>query len=293
MKKLLLVLLFVPLVSCSSGDDNNDINFVELLNDNGEEIIQIKDIDFENILVLLGVDDIVDGSILKSEAEKVTEIDLVSFNGSRNPRYEKYMVNIKSLSGIGGFTSLQKFRLRDANKIEMADFSKNTKLTYLYIVNSNLERVDLSGCTSLKKVFLDENLISEIDLEKNTLIEFLSLSRNPLKTFPDISNMIYLETIYVQCNNCNSSFKSIDISKNERLFQFTSNGHPSLVCVKISQSQYDELTTFTESQGSCPNNFYTASSCCCSCALVSTCNISTIDRFQKGEGVVFTTDNCN
>ena len=242
---------------------------------------------------MLDIDDIVDGSILKSEAEKVTEIDLVSSNGGTYASYQKYIVNIKSLSGIGGFTNLQKFRLRDANKIEMANFSKNTKLTYLFLVNSNIERVDVSGCTSLKTIFLDENLISEIDLEKNNLIEKLSLSRNPLKIFPNISNMTYLEELYVQCNNCNSSFKSIDISKNERLSQFWSGGNPSLVCVKISQIQYDELTTFTASQGNCPNNFYTVSSCCCSCGTVSRCNVSTIRYFQKGEGVVYTTDNCN
>ena len=290
MKKLLLVFLFIPLVSCSVKDGE----IVEIsLNDNGEEIILIKDFDFENILVLLGVDDIVDGSILKSDAEKVTEIDLLQNDGSRNPLYEKYMVNIKSLSGIGGFTSLQKFRLRDANKIETADFSKNTKLTYLFLVNSNVEQVDLSGCTSLKTIFLDDNLISEIDLEKNTLIEFLSLPMNPLKTFPDTSKMTYLEQIWVQRMNQNSSFKSIDISKNERLSQFYSAGNPSLVCVKISQSQYDELNSFPGQGTNCVPKFDSESSCCCSCLTSAICDSSTIRRFEKGEGVVFTTDNCN
>ena len=275
MKKLLLILLFVPLVSCSIKDGE----IVEIsLNENGEEIILIKDFDFENILVLLGVDDIVDGSILKSEAEKVTEIDLLRNNGSRNPLYEKYMVNIKSLSGIGGFKNLQKFRLRDANLIETADFSKNTKLTYLFLVNSNVEQVDLSGCKSLKIITLEDNLISEIDLEKNTLIEILNLSKNPLKTFPDTSKMTYLQQISVQSMNQNSSFKSIDISKNERLSHFYSYGNPSLVCVKISQSQYDELNSFPRLGENCDPTF-----CCCSCLLSDICDSSTIKRFEKSE----------
>ncbi len=75
MKKLLLVLLFVPLVSCSVKDGE----IVEIsLNDNGEEIILIKDFDFENILVLLGVDDIVDGMFLSATKEFDYFIELIS-----------------------------------------------------------------------------------------------------------------------------------------------------------------------------------------------------------------------
>ena len=95
MKKLLLVLLFVPLVSCSSGDDNNDINNVELLNENGEPVIKILDFDFENILVLLKIDDIIGGFPLKKSIEGVVEIDLGSVYVRNNSTYQKYIKEIK------------------------------------------------------------------------------------------------------------------------------------------------------------------------------------------------------
>ena len=91
MKKLLLVLLFVPLVSCSSGDDNNDINNVELLNENGEPVIKILDFDFENILVLLKIDHIIGGFPLKKSIEGVVEIDLGSVYVRNNSTYQKYI----------------------------------------------------------------------------------------------------------------------------------------------------------------------------------------------------------
>lgn len=72
-----------------------------------------------------------------------------------------------------------------------------------------LESIDVSACTSLKYLRLDQQNLTSIDLSRNTKLVYLDVAGSNLKSI-DLSKNTVLETLFAN----NNQLTSIDLSKN-------------------------------------------------------------------------------
>ncbi|MDE5418662.1 hypothetical protein L3049_11650 [Labilibaculum sp. DW002] len=160
----ILVVACCVFVACSSDSNNPDPE---------EELyIAIPDADFETKLIEQGIDSdgVLNKKILKSDAEKITRLDL---NLTTN------FGKIADLTGIEGFVNLK----------------------LLSAANQEIEDIDLSANTLLDTIYLIGNRLTSIDLSKNTNLIFVDLQSNLLTSISGISELSQLKKLDVSWNN--------------------------------------------------------------------------------------------
>lgn len=216
-------------VACSS-DDHEPVAQEEVY-------ISIPDASFETKLIEQGIDSdgVLNKKILKSDAEKITRLDL---NLTTN------FGKIADLTGIEGFVNLK--LLSAANQeIEDIDLSANTLLDTIYLIGNRLTSIDLSKNTNLIFVDLQSNDFSlnnsivglanatnlrDLDLSwnyfeefsiRNASLEVLHMRNNDLKTL-DTHGAINLRNVLLTSNKLetvdfttNSSIETLLISDNK------------------------------------------------------------------------------
>ncbi len=211
----------------------------------------IADFYFEQYLVNQGIDtNGMNGTILNSDAQAVTSLDMTG-------------INITNLSGIEAFTNISTLICVSCN-LTTVDLSNNPNInTINFRVNYNLSsitfptiatnlfEVNLSGCnlssltlpsaSTIRKLYIDENPISSIDLSNSTSLQqitandcnlnginitnlylsILELNNNPIGSI-NLSGQMGLGTLKVSnCNlnslsltDCDSSLHYIECSNN-------------------------------------------------------------------------------
>ena len=188
MKKFKLITFaigFGILFSCSNDGDNS--------NTNQEPMppalrTDIADAAFEQALVELGIDDVVDGSVLTSEAEKVTSL-VMNDKG------------INSLEGISDFEMLDNLWVND-NQISNLDLSQNTLLKFVYVQNNALTSINVSNLNILEKLSVPNNNLTQLDISDSGTLQLLEINDNTLGAI-DISvipNSLQLNTFAVENN---------------------------------------------------------------------------------------------
>ena len=171
--------------------------------------------------------------------EQLKTITEISYNGYDKEDSEK----INSTKGIEKLTSLTELYLVN-NNLNGIDLSKNTELTSLVLSQNNLSNIDLSKnieLTSLNLGFYggtpsqgNSNRLRTIDLSNNIKLQRLSLSSNLLREI-DLSKNTELTDLDLNHNNLHS----IDLSKNTLLTELDLN-HNFLRYIDLSKNT--ELT---------------------------------------------------
>ncbi len=174
-----LIVLATLTFGCSS--DNNEEN--EPI---PEARTTIADPAFEQALIDLNHDDVLDGSVSTSRIDFVKDLVL-------NDK------EIKDISGIEDFEALDNLWLND-NMLTSMDVSKNTKLKFIFIDNNQVATLATGTLPSLEKIGAKNNLLSSLDLSANTALQFLDIPGNNLS--------------------------SVDVSNNSQLNNFDSTGNP-------------------------------------------------------------------
>lgn len=226
------------IISCSN--DNAENAFDKLL-------INIPDRKFEEILIEQGIDSdkTINQKITKSDAEKITKLDL---NVNAN------FGEIKNLAGIEGFSNLT-FLSAANHAIQTINLRSNTELDTLYIHGNQLTEVDFSNNTKLIDIDIQSNEIHTIlglqyatklkklntswnDLEDFTLnnrsIEILFISHNLLKSL-NITQAINLKNIYGIINK----ITHLDLSENRKLETFIMSDN------QLSEINFENNTELT------------------------------------------------
>ena len=145
MKRLLSILLFVPILCLS-------------------QYTSITDQNFEQSLIVLGHDDIIDGQVLTA---KISGVDSLIVNNR----------NISDLTGIESFSGLLYLDCMD-NQLTSLDISQNTALTYLSCWGNQLTSLDLSQNTALTELYCSYNQITILDVSANTALTKLHCIQN-------------------------------------------------------------------------------------------------------------------
>ncbi|NNJ87824.1 MAG: hypothetical protein HKP53_00355 [Eudoraea sp.] len=189
MKKIpyFLVMCFVcTLMSCSEDGDNNDGDTNNPMQPAARTAI--ADAAFEQALVELDIDDVVDGSVLTSDAEMVTSL-VINDKG------------ITSLLGISDFTMLENLWVND-NQISSVDLSQNTLLKFIFVENNALTSINVSDLNILEKLAVTNNTLTQLDISDNSALQVLQIADNTLGAIDlsAIPNGIQLNTFAVENN---------------------------------------------------------------------------------------------
>jgi hypothetical protein len=189
MKKLLLILLCLPMIGFGQNVYIPDANFKSYLvgnsfiNTNGDSEIQV------------------------SEA--------TAFNGQLNCG----SMNISDLTGIEAFTSLTNLDCQ-SNSLTTLDVSQNTALELLVCVQNQLTSLDINQNTALTDLFCGSNQLTSLDVSQNTALEFMSCGANQL-----ISLNVNGAAALTQLSCGVNQLTSLDVSTNTSLTSFSCNSN--------------------------------------------------------------------
>jgi Leucine-rich repeat (LRR) protein len=203
MKKLLLILLCLPLIGFS-------------------QLTYVPDDNFEQALINLGYDNVLDDYVMMSSIDTV--ISLLVFNQ-----------NISDLTGIEDFVNLQLLRC-SGNQLTNLDVSNNSSLSRLFCGGNQITNLNLQNNLSLMILRCGNNPLTSLDLSNNNLLIKL-FCRNSLLTNLNIKNgnTISLDSLMITTN-------------------------PNLYCIEVNNINYAN-NNWTFSNGSIDNQHYFSTNC--------------------------------
>jgi len=157
MKKLLLILLCLPILVLAQKTYVPDDAFETYLENNG-----------------MGDGIALNDSVLTSAIDTSTNLDYMNYKG------------IYDLTGLEAFVNLTMLGV-DGNYLTTLDVSNNTKLTDIYCANNNLTTIDLSNNILLDDLYCNNNQITDVDVSANINLRQLYVHNNQLTSL-DLRN---------------------------------------------------------------------------------------------------------
>ena len=198
MKKLLLILLCLPMIGF------------------GQQTY-VPDNNFEQHLINLGFDNILDDSVLTSNISNIGGINLSN-------------KSISDLAGIEDFTSLIELYCGD-NQLTSLDVSNNTALINLDCEYNQLTSLDLSTNTALTTLHCNTNQLTSLDLSNNLALAGLRCDDNQLTSlYVSVTTALtYLncESNYIECLDISTNTALTDLNCSNNLLEqlTTKNGN--------------------------------------------------------------------
>ena len=206
MKKLLLILLCLPLIGFGQN-------------------IYIPDDAFEQELINLGVDNVLDDSVSLSAIDTITYLDIAFPQTTLEYIYD--------ITGIQFFSSLEYFDAQaqflsgtlnltnspyleylncGENDLDTLFFQETSYLEYIRCDQNNLSFIQVSNCFNLKTLRCNLNFLDNLDITNCAQLEELQCQVNQLTTI-DVSNNSLLKFLSIGENQINT----IDLSFNYSL----------------------------------------------------------------------------
>ena len=245
-----------PVVVVMNSDKTIDATFVC-------ETVNIPDNNFEQALIDLGYDDIIDGKVAKCNIENVTNLD-VSYR------------NIQDLTGIEYFTSLiilncnnnnlsvldisqnSAIEVLDCgyNQLNNLDISTNLNLIRLFSSNNNLATLNTSSNSNLEIVECNDNILTNLNLSLSSNLETLYCENNLIESL-DLSNNSILK--FFNCSSNNLTYLNVQNGNNIDIQFFDSTNNPDLTCIYVDDASWSEInwtnvdssSHFVENQTEC------------------------------------------
>lgn len=185
------------------------ISSLFLVSNLGAQITLIPDVNFEKALIDLDIDSDgeINGSVLTSDAQQVTSLDISSRN-------------IANLTGIQDFVKLtalycqinilESINVQENTELEILDCSSNQlsslslesneKLTSLRCGHNSLAGIKVSDNTNLETLYIDNNLIMTLNVKSNPNLKVLDCSHNQLSVL-NITYNWFLKYLDISFNN--------------------------------------------------------------------------------------------
>jgi hypothetical protein len=158
----------------------------------------VPDDNFEQALIDLGYDDVLDNYVVTDSINGVTSLDV----GEKE---------ISDLTGIEDFIALTHLNCR-TNALVGLDVSNNTLLTYLHVGSNQLTELDVSQNTELTILWVGFNSLDSLDVSTNSALIDLRCPGNELTSI-DVSTNIALEHLDLWANQ----LTNLDVNNNTAL----------------------------------------------------------------------------
>jgi Leucine-rich repeat (LRR) protein len=200
-------------------------------------LVSIPDPNFEQSLIDIGIDSdgVVNASILRSDAEAVTELNIgnplfVSDSRRSNPLIINVTEKITNLTGIESFINLTSLA-GWSNALTNIDVTQNILLERLEIVGNQLTDIDVTQNTELTILWLENNQLSTVDVSQNIKLLNLAVGINPLIEI-DVTSNVNLWALTTEV----TQISEIDLSKNINLQQLWIADNPNLTKIDLSKN---------------------------------------------------------
>ena len=246
MKKLLVFVFLLPII-CTS------------------QYTSIPDSIFEQALIDLGYDDVIDGQVSTSNIDAITYL---------------YVDNrsISDLTGIEDFTALTYLNCV-YNQIASLDVSNNTALDTLICGYNQLTSLNVSQNTALTVLACYENQLTSLDVSQNTALTYLNCGYNQLTSL-DVSQNTALTELYFYDNQLisldvsnNSLLEKLDAEDNQLeclnlkngnnaiLIELRTEGNSNLECILADDSIYSNTNWINNPDFYLDSNQYFSPNC--------------------------------
>ena len=204
----------------------------------------IPDHHFEQALIDLGLDDVLDDSVNTASIDTVTTL-VIQFK------------NISDLTGADAFGALEKLDVY-GNQLTTLDLSKNTLLKSLVCIQNHLSTLNISKCKELEVLSCGDNQISSLDLSKLTKLRDLNCDGNNLKSL-NVSNNPLLTNLSCQ----NNPITALDLTNNSKLIRVIADNDeletlemPETTTLKVLWCRNNKLKTLNLSNNTALWNLY-------------------------------------
>jgi hypothetical protein len=197
MKKLLLILLCVPILTLAQKTYVPDDNFEAYLELNG-----------------MGDGAFFNDSVLTGNINTITTLYVDN-------------LNIYDLTGIEAFTALT-ILYCGANHLTSLDVSNSIALTNLHCNNNQLTSLDVSTNTNLTELWCEYNQLTSLDVSTTTNLFELFCTDNQLTSL-DLSQNLALTNF--ACNN--NQLTSLVVSITNNLTDYWTTSNPNLFCIDV------------------------------------------------------------
>ncbi len=209
----------------------------------------IPDDNFEQALINLGLDDVLDDQVATANINTLTSLSVMNENIADLTGIEDFD-SLTSLICFGNaLTSLNvsnntklKTLFCHSNQLTTLDVTNNTELTDLRCGNNNLTNIDVSQNTLLYKLSIDGNDITLLDVSNNTGLTSLSCQSNALR-YLDVSQNNLLQTLY--CHNNQLVQLNVKNGNNNDINLFNATNNPDLACIEVDDPTYS-TTNWTD-----------------------------------------------
>ena len=197
MKKLLLILLCLPFIGFG-------------------QLTYVPDDNFEQELINLGYDNILDDYVTTSFINSITDLNVSG-------------LGISDLTGIEDFTSLYSLGISN-NQITAIDISNNTNLGNLICNQNQLTSIDLSNNPLIHTLGISDNYITNLDVSDLNYLQVLNCTNNQIVSL-DLSNNTELFSLLCSSNQ----LTSLDVrnGNNTQIQYFNAGDNPNLECISV------------------------------------------------------------
>lgn len=202
----------------------------------------VPDNNFEQRLIDLGYDDVLDDYVLTANITGVQYFDV---------QYK----NISDLTGLEDFSSLRDFNC-DGNSISSIPLHPSVNLHFLACQGNQLTELDLSPHTQLFEIACANNAITALNFSNNTNLHYLVVGGN---LFPelDLSNSPELREVIAYGQNSILEMVDVRNGNNTSIVDFVIQNAPNLPVIYVDDCNYsianwtniDPMTTFVEMEG--------------------------------------------
>lgn len=154
----------------------------------------VPDDNFEQALINLGLDDVLDDNVLNTTIQGVPFLNVES-------------QEISDLTGIRGFKNLKRLNAT-RNNLTMLDVSDNSNLKALYVSQNQIASLDLSQNANLIRLNVSSNALEELVIKNgnNLNMTFLHAFNNPLLMCIEVDEVEFLSSASFAVIDQTSSF---------------------------------------------------------------------------------------
>lgn len=201
-------------------------------NVNTSTITYVPDDNFEQALIDLGRDTVLDNFVNKGNISNLTSLNLEN-------------KNIADLTGIEDFTALENINI-SRNNLSNLNITKNVNLKYVYLANNNLTNLDVSKNTNLLQLDFADNNINTIDLSFNSKLQSITASKNQM-TGIDVTKQKDLDWLILNENfiteidlSFNPNLRLINI-ENNRLTKFKAKNNTTIENINVNNNSIENI----------------------------------------------------
>ncbi|MBW2938882.1 hypothetical protein KXJ69_12260 [Aureisphaera sp. CAU 1614] len=211
----------------------NEVSFTTTV----PQLTYVPDDVFEQKLIDLDYDDLLDDYVITENINFITELDLEPVSGQSTI--------VTDLTGIQDFVALEVLNCRQ-NDIKTLDLTNNTNLKIIDCSFNSINYLNVGNNNNLEELYCNRNQISSLEVNQCPTLEILDCSHNLLPSL-NISSNLGLKEL-----NCGDNFLStLEVSKNlelEKLYCYFNtieslniSNNPNLTNLNCWRNQISEL----------------------------------------------------